>query len=95
VSDAAGALREGDLLTVPQALRLLPIGRSTLHALVESGQLPHYRVSAAGGGRGRILIDRRDLEAFVAKSRQAATRAPVRVDVDGVLARVRRRGRAT
>ena len=82
-------LAHGDLITVRQALALIPIGRSTLYALLDSGQLPHYRVSAAGSRRGRILIARADLEALLAGARQEATRAPVRVDVDGILARIR------
>jgi len=84
-------LAEGDLLTLQHALRLLPVGRSTLYALIESGQLPHYRISSAGSRRGRVLIARRDLEAFVAGARQTATRAPGRVDVDAIRERVRRR----
>jgi excisionase family DNA binding protein len=92
VSGRGDSLREGDLLTIWQALAVVPVGKSTLYRLIDSGQLPHYRVSAAGGGRGRILVARRDLEAFVATARQTATRAPVRVDVDAVLARVRGRG---
>ncbi|MHC4138073.1 MAG: helix-turn-helix domain-containing protein [Planctomycetota bacterium] len=82
---------EGDLLTVPQAQKLLPVSRSAIYALIKAGRIPHYRISAAGSRRGRILIDRRDLEAFVAKARQTATRAPVRVDVDAIRDRVRRR----
>lgn len=62
-------LKEGDLLTVPQARRLAPIGRSTLYAVIESGQIPHYRISATACGPGRILIRRADLEAFIEKSR--------------------------
>ncbi len=88
-------LGEGDLLTVQAAIDIIPIGRSSFYALIESGQIPHYRVSVAGSRRGRILIDRADLEAFLAGARQAPTRAPVRVDTDAVLARVRRRGRDT
>ena len=86
-------LADGDLLTVQQVQKILPVGRSTLYALIESGQLPHHRVSAAGARRGRVLVARRDLEAFIAKARQAATRAPVRVDVDAIRDRVRRRHR--
>ena len=74
---------EGDLLTIPQVLAIVPLGRSTLYKLVETGKLPHYRVSAAGSRRGRILIARADLEEFIASSRQAATRTPVRVDPIG------------
>ncbi len=83
-------LREGDLLTVKQALALVPIGRSTVYALVDSGQLPSYRVSMAGSRRGRVLIARADLEAFVEGARQSATRASVRVDVDDLRQKVRR-----
>ena len=64
-------LAPGGLLTVRRVLELVPIGRSTLYDLIKSGQLPHYRVSAAASGPGRILIDRRDLEAFLAGARQA------------------------
>ena len=83
-------LAEGDLLSVAQVTRLVPLAKSTIYALIENGALPHYRVSAAGSRRGRILIGRADLEAFVERARRAATRAPVRVDVDTVLERVRR-----
>ena len=40
--------REGDLLTVAQALQIVPIGRTTLYSLIESGQLPHYRLQPNG-----------------------------------------------
>ena len=83
-------IREGDLLTVAQVLRIVPLSRTTGYALVDSGQLPSYRMSAAGSRRGRVLIARADLEAFLAGARQAATQAPVRVDVDKLLERVRR-----
>jgi hypothetical protein len=82
-------LAEGDLLTAQEVLRILPIGRSTLYALCKCGQLPHYRVRAAASRRGRLLVARADLEAFVAGSRQAAPRAPTRADVDKLLERVR------
>ncbi len=83
-------LREGDFLTVAQVLRIVPLGKTMVYALVESGELPSYRVSVAGSRRGRVLIARAVLEAFLAGARQAATRAPVRVDVDGLLRKVRR-----
>ena len=59
----------GDLLTIREALAILPVGRSTLYGLVARGALPSYRVSAAGSGPGRILVDRRDLEALLERSR--------------------------
>jgi excisionase family DNA binding protein len=86
---ARETLTPGDLLTVPQVLSILPIGKSTLYALIADGQIVCHRVSAAGGGRGRVLIARRDLEAFVARTRETRPRAPTRVDVDGLLKKVR------
>lgn len=92
--DSGAALREGDLLTVAQALRLVPVGRSTLYALIESGELPCYRVTALGSRRGRVLVHRGDLEAFVARARHVApTAAVVAPDVDALLSRVRARRR--
>ncbi len=83
-------LREGDFLSVAEVLRIVPLSKSTIYALVDSGQLPSFRVSVAGSRRGRVLIAKVDLEAFIEGARQAATRAPVRVDVDVLLERVRR-----
>ncbi len=62
-------LSPGGLLTVKQVLALVPIGRSTLYTLVAEGQIPSLRVRCAGSRRGRILIHRVDLEAFIEKSR--------------------------
>jgi excisionase family DNA binding protein len=85
------ALREGDLLTVAQVLRLLPVSRSALYQLAAEGVLPSFRVGAPGSGRGRFLFWRADIEAYVERARQGARRAPVRPDADAVLARVRAR----
>jgi len=94
MSEASGRLRESDLMTVPQALRLLPIGRSTMYALIDSGDLPSCRVGALGSRRGRVLIHRADLEAFVERARGVAPRAAKTPDVDALLRRVRSRGGA-
>ncbi len=80
----------GDFLTVAEVLRIVPLSKTTVYALVDSGQLPSYGVSVAGSRRRRILIAKADLEAFLAGARQSATRASVRVDVDKLLERVRR-----
>ncbi len=80
----------GDFLTVPQVLRIVPLSKTTVYGLIDSGQLPSYRVLGAGSRRGRVLIAKADLEAFLAGARQSATQAPVRVDVDDLLRRVRR-----
>jgi len=86
-------LREGDVVTAAEALRLLPISKSALYELATEGILPSFRVGAPGSRRGRLLFWRGDIEAYVARARQAATRAPVRPDADAVLAKVRARGR--
>ena len=41
--------------------------------------------------RGRVLIRRADLAAYIANCRQGATRAPVRLDVDTIATKVRKR----
>ena len=73
-----------------EVLRIVPLSRTTIYTLVDSGQLPSYRVSVAGSRRGRVLIAKADLEAFLVDARQAAIQAPVPVDVDKLLERVRR-----
>ena len=85
-------LAVGDLLTVPQVLQILPIGKSTLYALIDNGEIPAVRVGANTGRRGRILIHRDDLDEYVARSRQRRPSAPVRVDVDNLLKKIRRNG---
>ncbi len=82
----------GDFLTVAQILQILPVGRSTLYELVQSGQLPHYRVGATGRSRGRILVARADVFAYLDKSRQARPVAPARLDIEAIHARVRNGG---
>ncbi len=86
-------IAEDDLLTVQQALCILPVGRSTLYQLVEEGQIPHVRVRTAGSHRGRILVERAGLEAYVERLRggRPAGRIHPRADVDGLLRRVRKR----
>ncbi len=91
MSDAGERLREGDLLTAAQVLRLLPVGKATLYALAAGGVIPCVRVGAPGSRRGRLLFWRADIEAYVEGARQGARRAPVGVDADAVLARVRGR----
>lgn len=88
------ALKEGDLLTLQQGLRLLPVGRATLYRLVGEGALPSIRVSSAGCRRGRILLFRRGIEDYVEKQRVGSPPpAPARIDPDALLARVRSGGR--
>ena len=44
-----GAVRPGDLLTVPPTLALVPVGRSTLYKLISDG---HISVRTTGSRRG-------------------------------------------
>ena len=78
VSKIERDLQVGDLLTVPQAQKLMPVGRSTLYALIESGDLPHYRVGAGGCGMtvSAFLrsLDERGLRGIVAEWRSATRR---------------------
>ncbi len=70
-------LAEGDLLTVPQALRLVPIGRSRMYRLVKDGLIPSIPVpTARRGGRGSYLIRRANLERFINELEQDAQEEP-------------------
>ena len=81
---------EGDVLTAEQARRLIALPKSTFYELVRLGRIAHYRVPSPKGGRALIRVHRADITAFLEGARQAATRVPVRVDVDGLLRKVRR-----
>ena len=80
----------GDLLTIRQALAILPVGRSTLYSLVAEGQIPSHRIRTKGSNRGRILVHRADLDTFIEKSRQTVLVAPTRVGVEDELTETRR-----
>ncbi len=86
-------MRAGDLLTVQQVLSVLPLGRSTVYRLIQEGHLPALRVRTSGSRRGRVLIERAGLEAYVEGLRgcRPARRVHPQVDVDGLLRRVRKR----
>ena len=87
------SLREGDLLTAPQALKLLPIGKSLLYQLAEEGQIEAIRVGSGGSRKGRVLFERAAIEEYVARLRgEAPRRQPAKLDVDELLALVRRTG---
>ncbi len=86
-------LREGDLLTAHHALKLLPVGKSLLYQLADEGQIEVIRVASAGSRRGRVLFERAAIEEYVARLRgEAPKRSLVNLDVDQLLARVRRTG---
>lgn len=50
-------------LTVKQAAAYCSVCESVVRGWVSSGKLPHYRL---GLGRGKIVIDREDLDALLA-----------------------------
>ena len=57
----------GDLLTIRQALAILPVSRSTIYQLVADREIRSFRVGK------RILIRREDLDAFISQSRVRGT----------------------
>jgi len=91
MEDRCGSLQAGDMLTIAQVQQLLPLGRTSIYALCESGELVHYRVGAAGRRRGRILIHRADLSKYLEQTRQARPVTSQPVDVDQILADLRSR----
>ena len=60
-------LAPGDLLTVPQLRRLLPLSKSAIYRLLEGGAIRGCRVSSTGARRGSWLVERRSVEEFVAE----------------------------
>ncbi len=87
------SLAEGDLLTVAQALRILPISRSAFYRLLDNGEIPCIRLGGVGGPRARVLVLRTDMEAFIERRRVGATgRRVARVSPDELLSRIRRNG---
>jgi len=58
--------------------------------LIRSGAIPSIRVAAAGSRKGRILIRRQALEAYVARLESTAPPPRPKVDVDDLLRKVRR-----
>ena len=91
----AEPLREGDLLSVQKALRILPISKSAFHRLLDDGEFPCVRLGGVGGHRARVLVLRTDLEEFIERRRVGATgRRVARVSPDELLTRIRRNGDA-
>ncbi|MCK6480238.1 MAG: helix-turn-helix domain-containing protein [Planctomycetes bacterium] len=84
-------LEEGALLTVPQALALLPVGKSLLYDLAAKGRIQTVRIGSCGSRGGRILVVRASLEALVREQLEAAAapRKAPRLDLDGIVARHR------
>ena len=62
-----------DLLTIRQALEVVPVSKSLLYQLVADRVIPSVRIGGAGSSRGRILVRRSDLEKFIKQSRDGST----------------------
>jgi hypothetical protein len=81
-----------DLLSIDEVRRALRIGKSLAYRLCTDGTIPSARIASVGSRRGRLVVRRRDLEAYV--DRLFGNRpTPAKLDVGAVLARVRRRSR--
>ncbi len=85
-------LQEGSLLTVAQALKLLPISKTLLYDLVKGGDIASVKIASAGSRSGRLLILRSSLEDFVRRqiTASAAPRPAARLDLDSIVSRHRR-----
>ncbi len=83
-------LQPGDLVTVQQAVSLLPVGRTMLYELVAEGQISSLRVKSVGSRRGRILIFRSSLEDYVRRHETTLRRPSPSISVDELRDRIRR-----
>ena len=63
-------LRPGDVLTIAQALKILPIPKSTIHDMIEARDFPAFPVRQTSSGRKNYVVLRSDLEAFLRGKRQ-------------------------
>jgi len=63
------------MLTVKQAAELAGVSESLIYLLCDERRLPHYRPGGKGK-RGKILIDPRDLDAYMQSCRIAAEECP-------------------
>jgi excisionase family DNA binding protein len=59
-----GHMEANSFLTIQQAADALSVSRPTIHALVDEGALPAFKIT-----RRLMKIRRDDLEAFIARSR--------------------------
>jgi hypothetical protein len=80
-----------DLMTVGEVRRALRIGRSLAYRLCTDGTIPSARIASAGSRRGRLVVRRRDLEAYVERLFGNQPPPAGKVDVDQLLAGVRGR----
>ncbi len=63
----------GDVITVQQALKICPISKTLMYGLIDDGTIPGFRVTSISSPRGRILVRRADVEAFMRRGFEKAT----------------------
>ena len=66
-----------EMLSPARITRRFDVSRSTVYAACRSGLLPHYRVPARQGARGKYLIKEADLQAWLETLKSAGTPPPV------------------
>jgi len=64
-----------------------------LYLLLGQRQIRGIRVAAVGSRRGRWLIEKASIAAYIERQLAAAGPKEIKLDPDVVLARIRRRGR--
>jgi excisionase family DNA binding protein len=89
VTDAPRAA--DDLLVVAEVARALRISRSLAYRLCTDGTIPSARIASVGGGRGRLVVRRADVDRYVERIFAERPASPPKINVDAVVRRVRRR----
>ena len=88
-----------DLLVMSEVASLLRISKALAYRLCTDGTIPSARIACVASRRGRLVVRREDVDAYIERLfAEPGTRAKhaVRLDVDAIHARVRRRlGRPT
>ena len=65
------------MLTVQQCAQRACVCESLVRAWLRQGLLPHYRMSAAGGKGGKILVQECDLDGLLASFKVGAPPPPL------------------
>ena len=58
-----------NLLTIAQLTLKYPVSKSTLYSACQEGLLPHYRIPAKKGAKGKYLIKLADFLAWLESNR--------------------------
>ena len=57
-------------LTPAQLAKKYPISRSTIYSVCQDGLLPHYRIPAKRGSRGKYIVKESEFLAWLEANRQ-------------------------